>query len=110
QASNWVQVGPDCTWVKSRMRTPSSAFPASPQGLLEGLIDGTAASDFARRALRRVDLGAADLAVARTRARAAPVAAGSGRDLGGAWRRAPLLTLFAPPLLFLVFAISISFG
>ena len=21
-ASNWVQVGPDCTWVKSRMRTP----------------------------------------------------------------------------------------
>src|SRR5271170_6088949 len=25
-ASNWVQVGPDCTWVKSRMRTPSSAF------------------------------------------------------------------------------------
>ena len=26
QASNWVQVGPDCTWVKSRMRTPSSAL------------------------------------------------------------------------------------
>src|SRR5277367_5988605 len=27
QASSWVQVGPDCTWVKSRMRTPSSALP-----------------------------------------------------------------------------------
>src|SRR6266481_5233516 len=26
QASNCVQVGPDWTWVKSRMRTPSSAF------------------------------------------------------------------------------------
>src|SRR6478736_8447700 len=26
QASNWVQVGPDCTWVKSRMRTPSRAL------------------------------------------------------------------------------------
>src|SRR5271170_64763 len=26
QARSWVQVGPDCTWVKSRMRTPSSAF------------------------------------------------------------------------------------
>ena len=25
-ASSWVQVGPDCTWVKSRMRTPSSAL------------------------------------------------------------------------------------
>src|ERR1700761_9353291 len=25
-ASNCVQVGPDCTWVKSRMRTPLSAF------------------------------------------------------------------------------------
>src|SRR3954447_9415499 len=25
-ASNWVQVGPDWTWVKSRMRTPFSAF------------------------------------------------------------------------------------
>src|SRR5580704_9528206 len=25
-ASNCVQVGPDCTWVKSRMRTPSSAL------------------------------------------------------------------------------------
>src|SRR5659263_584877 len=25
-ANNWVQVGPDCTWVKSRMRTPSNAL------------------------------------------------------------------------------------
>src|SRR5580698_2885151 len=25
-ASNWVQVGPDWTWVKSRIRTPLSAF------------------------------------------------------------------------------------
>src|SRR5215468_8325944 len=37
QASNCVQVGPDCTWVKSRMRTPSSALPALPHGLVEGL-------------------------------------------------------------------------
>src|SRR5258705_5896847 len=35
-ASNCVQVGPDCTWVKSRMRTPSSALPAPPHGLLLG--------------------------------------------------------------------------
>src|SRR5262245_24069652 len=27
QASSCVQVGPDWTWVKSRMRTPSSALP-----------------------------------------------------------------------------------
>src|SRR5581483_6452473 len=26
-ARSWVQVGPDCTWVKSRMRTPSNALP-----------------------------------------------------------------------------------
>src|SRR5260221_14269089 len=26
QARSWVQVGPDWTWVKSRMRTPSSAL------------------------------------------------------------------------------------
>ena len=31
-----MQVGPDCTWVKSRMRTPSSALPAWPKGLLDG--------------------------------------------------------------------------
>src|SRR5690242_8612886 len=26
-ASSCVHVGPDCTWVKSRMRTPSNALP-----------------------------------------------------------------------------------
>ena len=31
-----MQVGPDCTCVKSRMRTPSSAFPACPNGLVDG--------------------------------------------------------------------------
>src|SRR5260370_29918823 len=36
QASSWVQVGPACTWLRSRMRTPSSALPARPQGLVEG--------------------------------------------------------------------------
>src|SRR6516225_6117998 len=35
-ASSCVQVGPDCTWVKSRMRMPSSALPAWPQGLALG--------------------------------------------------------------------------
>src|SRR5919106_4966039 len=30
-ASSWVQVGPDCTWVISRIRMPSSAFMASPR-------------------------------------------------------------------------------
>src|SRR5690606_542708 len=37
QASNCVQVGPDCTCVKSRMRTPVSALPSWPKGLLDGL-------------------------------------------------------------------------
>src|ERR1700746_2958026 len=36
KASSWVQVGPDCTCVKSRIRTPSSARPACPQALLLG--------------------------------------------------------------------------
>src|SRR5215216_3973067 len=36
QARSWVQVGPDCTWVKSRMRTPSSALPAAPHGEVVG--------------------------------------------------------------------------
>jgi len=31
-----VQVGPDCTWVKSSTLTPSKALPAWPQGLVEG--------------------------------------------------------------------------
>src|SRR3954469_5228075 len=33
QASSCVQVGPDWTWVKSRIFTPSSALPSLPQGL-----------------------------------------------------------------------------
>src|SRR5207245_7338745 len=36
QARSWVQVGPDCTWVKSRIRTPSSALPAWPHGFVLG--------------------------------------------------------------------------
>src|SRR6202165_625815 len=36
QASSWVQVGPACTWLRSRMRTPSSALPAAPHGFVEG--------------------------------------------------------------------------
>src|SRR4026208_562871 len=36
QASSWVQVGPDWTCVKSRMRTPVRALPARPRALLDG--------------------------------------------------------------------------
>src|SRR5215472_13747271 len=36
QARSCVQVGPDWTCVKSRMRTPSSALPAAPQDLVLG--------------------------------------------------------------------------
>src|SRR5712692_8421032 len=36
QASICVQVGPAWTWLRSRMRTPSSALPAAPHGLVEG--------------------------------------------------------------------------
>src|SRR5438876_6820135 len=36
-ASSCVQVGPACTCEKSRMRTPSSALPAWPYGLVDGL-------------------------------------------------------------------------
>ena len=36
QASSCVQVGPDCTWVKSRILTPSSALPAWPHGFDDG--------------------------------------------------------------------------
>src|SRR6185312_8448972 len=48
QARSWVQVGPDCTWVKSRMRTPSSALDmgdslrGSPLPLWEGWGEGVA--------------------------------------------------------------------
>ena len=34
-ASSCVQVGPDWTWVKSRIFTPSSALPSLPHGLEE---------------------------------------------------------------------------
>src|SRR3954447_19775630 len=37
QASSCVQVGPDWTWVKSRIFTPSSALPSLPHGLLDTL-------------------------------------------------------------------------
>src|SRR3984893_5050907 len=50
-ASNCVHVGPDCTWVKSRMRTPSSALPmrcSRYRSLVHGLILG------ARRVLARI--------------------------------------------------------
>src|SRR5688572_7355908 len=33
QASSCVHVGPDWTWVKSRIFTPSSALPSLPQAL-----------------------------------------------------------------------------
>src|SRR5260370_42237276 len=36
QASSCLQVGPDCTCVKSRIFTPSSALPSLPHGFLEG--------------------------------------------------------------------------
>src|SRR5712691_3172117 len=36
QASSCVQVGPAWTWLRSRMRTPSSALPAAPHGFVEG--------------------------------------------------------------------------
>src|SRR5947208_1725261 len=41
QASSWVQVGPDCTCVKSRILMPSRALPSLPQGFLEGGLDET---------------------------------------------------------------------
>src|SRR3569832_2163092 len=36
QARSCVQVGPDCTCVKSRMRTPWSALPSRPNGFDDG--------------------------------------------------------------------------
>src|SRR6059036_935270 len=36
QARSCVQVGPAWTWLMSRMRTPSSALPAAPHGLVVG--------------------------------------------------------------------------
>src|SRR5246127_1186255 len=50
-ASSCVQVGPDCTWVKSRMRTPSNALPTGvfSASLVHGLVLRP------RRVLARVD-------------------------------------------------------
>src|SRR3954463_6691855 len=36
QARSCVQVGPDCTCVKSRIRTPSSDLPSLPNGFDDG--------------------------------------------------------------------------
>ncbi len=47
-----MQVGPDCTWVKSRMCTPSSALPACAEGLGRRLRQAVAVS-LRRRLLRR---------------------------------------------------------
>src|SRR5919106_6403877 len=44
QARSCVQVGPDWTWVKSRIFTPSSALPAWPYGLAEGFGSPLAAA------------------------------------------------------------------
>src|SRR5262249_32384145 len=55
QASSCVHVGPDWTWVKWRMRTPSSALPPAPKGLALG---GGMVS--ARDDLKDGDLGEGD--------------------------------------------------
>jgi hypothetical protein len=99
------------------MRTPSSAFPASPHGWVEGLIDARADAG-PRTDRRRADLGAADLDDALARALFPPravapedFAVAFGGDLARV-RTAPLLptTRFVPPFFFLAFGISISFG
>src|SRR6202140_3674785 len=64
KARSWVQVGPDCTWVKSRIRTPSSALPACPQGFDEGFDESfgegfdDAFDDCCRRPLPFADFAA----------------------------------------------------
>src|ERR1700710_26071 len=45
QPRSWVQDGPDCTWVMSRTRTPSSAFMGSPPSLVHGLVHGSGGVD-----------------------------------------------------------------
>src|SRR5580658_2499526 len=61
QASNCVQVGPDCTWVKSRMRTPSSALDIlcssllGPRVLRQGALGVEIADVAALAARRRID-------------------------------------------------------
>ena len=42
-----MQVGPDCTWVKSSTLMPSSALPAWPQGLVDGFGRPFGAAGFA---------------------------------------------------------------
>src|SRR5208282_1934890 len=54
-ASNCVQVGPDCTWVKSRMRTPSSAFILCSSLLRQGAARVEIADVATLAARRRVD-------------------------------------------------------
>src|SRR5215831_3787383 len=59
-ARSCVQVGPDCTWVKSRMRTPSNAFAIlrsclAVQGALRVEIADIAALAAGRRIDHRVD-------------------------------------------------------
>src|SRR5215468_3415790 len=50
QASSCVQVGPDCTCVKSRMRTPSNALPITcPLFLLRARIQARDAAAFGTR-------------------------------------------------------------
>src|ERR1700761_2922685 len=61
-ANNCVQVGPDCTWVKSRIRTPSSALPMA-LSLVHGLVLGT------RRVLARVHPDIDDCRLAQPRHR-----------------------------------------
>src|ERR1700730_2293360 len=78
-ASSWVQVGPDCTCVKSRMRTPSSAllirdFP--PRSLVHRLVLG------AGSVLARIDPDVDDRGAARLAHRLAGAHEG-GRDLRG---------------------------
>src|ERR1700704_5446478 len=66
QARSCVQVGPDCTWVKSRMRTPSSALPACPNGLVEGLLVKVLGRPFVCATLPDLPDGFATLAMLRT--------------------------------------------
>src|SRR6186713_671009 len=53
QASSCVQVGPDCTCVKSRMRTPSSALDILCSCLLRQRALGVEIADVATLAARR---------------------------------------------------------
>src|ERR1700744_2396940 len=53
QASNCVQVGPDCTWVKSRIRTPSSALDILCSCLLRKSAFRIEVADVATLAARR---------------------------------------------------------